>query len=310
MSEQPTIEGFKFCKTCGKYKPLSEFQRDNRKKDKHAGQCKECKSKYCREYYKKNHEKCKARNNAYYASHKEKWEKNSAKQYYSTDYLEKKYLKRYQVSLEKVLAKKSELENHEKWKKNPSFNMKQKMQGYEAAIEKWNAKIREAEELIALYAENKAKEEEEGKTEPTKLCPRCGKTKPLSEFGKDASRADGIQSCCKECAREKTRLCRSKAANHPLTKTEETTKKENTMTKEQLIALLADVPDHAQIIYVGDTESRSNLVATWKTDERSVCIHNLTDKMPYIVTEGTLFNLVSASMPLTDKSNFAGKEED
>ena len=46
MSEQPTIEGFKFCKTCGKYKPLSEFQRDNRKKDKHAGQCKECKSKY------------------------------------------------------------------------------------------------------------------------------------------------------------------------------------------------------------------------------------------------------------------------
>lgn len=310
MSEQPTIEGFKFCKTCGKYKPLSEFQRDNRKKDKHTGKCKECKSKYCREYYKKNHEKCKARNNAYYASHKDKWVKNSEKQYYSTDYLEKKYLKRYQASLEKVLARKAELENHEKWKKNPSFNMKQKMQGYEAAIEKWNAKIREAEELIALYAENKAKAEEEGKPELTKLCPRCGKTKPLSEFGKDASRADGIQSCCKECAREKTRLCRSKAANHPLTKTEETTKKENTMTKEQLIALLADVPDHAQIIYVGDTESRSNLVATWKTDERSVCIHNLTDKMPYIVTEGTLFNLVSASMPLTDKSNCADRKED
>lgn len=308
MSEQPTIEGFKFCKTCGKYKPLSEFQRDNRKKDKHAGQCKECKSKYCREYYKKNHEKCKARNNAYYASHKEKWEKNSAKQYYSTDYLEKKYLKRYQASLEKVLARKAELENHEKWKKNPSFNMKQKMQGYEAAIEKWNAKIREAEELIALYAENKTKAQEEEKLEPTKLCPRCGNTKPISEFGKDASRADGTQSCCKECAKEKTRLCRSKAANNPLK--EEPPKEEQTMTKEQLIALLADVPDHAQIIYVGDTDSRSNLVAAWKTDAFSVCIRNLSTNMPYIITEGNLYNLVSASMPFTNEGERMDKKKE
>ena len=323
--EQPTIEGLKFCKTCGKYKPFSDFYRCSSSKDKLHSYCKQCANKRNRERYlqqrdrihkrlgdkrKKEPKEIKAKRKAYYTSNKDKIIKYSEKQYYSTDYLEKKYLKRYQASLEKVLARKAELENHEKWKKNPSFNMKQKMQGYEAAIEKWNAKIREAEELIALYAENKAKAEEEGKPEPTKLCPRCGKTKPLSEFGKDASRADGIQSCCKECAREKTRLCRSKAANHPLTKTEETTKKENTMTKEQLIALLADVPDHAQIIYVGDTESRSNLVATWKTDERSVCIHNLTDRMPYIVTEGTLFNLVSASMPLTDKSNCADRKED
>ena len=73
------------------------------------------------------------------------------------------------------------------------------------------------------------------------------------------------------------------------------------MTKEQLIALLTDVPDYAQIIYVGDTDSRSNLVAAWKTDAFSVCIRNLSTQMPYIITEGALYNLVSASMPLPNE---------
>lgn len=293
--EQPTIEGLKFCKKCGKYKPISEFYRNASLKDNHENQCKECKIKYSRKRYAKTRsKKC-----TYYASHKDKMREYSMTQYYSTDYLEKKYLKRYQASLEKALAKKAHLEDSDTWKENPSSHMKQRMKKYESAIEKWKAKIREAEELIALYAENKTKAQEEEKLEPTRLCPRCGETKPISEFGKDASRSDGIQSCCKECAREKTRLCRSNAANNPLK--EETPKEEQTITKEQLIALLADVPDYAQIIYVGDTDSRSNLVAAWKADAFSVCIRNLSTQMPYIITEGALYNLVSASMPLPNE---------
>ena len=305
--EQPTIDGLKFCKKCGKYKPLSEFHRNNRKKDKHDDKCKECRSQYQREYKAKNIGKVRAQGRAYYASSKEKRREYSMTKYYSTDYLEKKYLKRYQSSLEKVLAKKAHLENSDTWKKEPTFQMKTRMQGYEAAIEKWKTKIREAEELIALYAENKAKTEEKEKLESTKLCPRCGKTKPISEFGKDVSRSDGIQSCCKECAKEKTRLYRSKAANNPLK--EETHKEEKTMTKEQLIALLADVPDYAQIIYVGDTDSRSSLFAAWRPEPNTVCIRNLTQEMPYVITEGALYNMVSASMPFTNEGRRVGQED-
>lgn len=32
-----------------------------------------------------------------------------------------------------------------------------------------------------------------------KRCPKCGKTKPVSEFGKNASRPDGFTDECREC---------------------------------------------------------------------------------------------------------------
>ena len=268
--EQPTIEGFKFCKKCGKYKPISKFYRNASIKDKHENQCKECRIKYSREHYAKTKSKRKSQNNTYYASNKDKMREYSMTQYYSTDYLEKKYLKRYQASLEKALAKKAALENSDTWKENPTSHMKQRMKSYEAAIERWKTKIREAEELIALYAENKAKAQEAENLEPT----------PLFE------------------SIEETDLPTGEAAEPK----EETPKEENIMTKEQLIALLAEVPDNAQIIYVGDTDSRSNLIATWRTDEHSVCIRNLSTDMPYIITEGKLYDLVSASIPLADKN--------
>lgn len=179
--EQPTIEGLKFCKKCGQYKPLSDFYRCSTSKDKLHFYCKQCVKKLNGEYsrqqresirnrirdnQKKEPEETKEKSRTRYESNKEKLLKYSMTKYYSTDYLEKKYLKRYQASLEKVLAKKAYLENTIRWNKNPTYNMKQKMQGYESAIEKWKNKIREAEELIALYAENKTKAQEEVKLEP------------------------------------------------------------------------------------------------------------------------------------------------
>lgn len=275
--EQLTIEGLKFCKKCGKYKPLSEFHRNNRMKDKHESLCKECRSKYNREYYTKNSDKYKVWSKAYYASHKEEKRAYSMAKYHSTDYLERKYLKRYQASLEKVLANKAYLENSDKWKKGPNSQMRKRMLGYEAAIEKWETKIRDAEELMVLYAENKAKAKEEVKLEPIQ---------PIDT--------------------EENTIGPTEETEVPK---QENPKEEKTMTKEQLIALLADVPDYAQIIYVGDTDSRSNLVAAWKTDAFSVCIRNLSTQMPYIITDGNLYNLVSASMPFTNEGRRMGQED-
>lgn len=47
----------------------------------------------------------------------------------------------------------------------------------------------------------------------TKLCTKCGKTKPISEFGLNKSKKDGLQSYCKECVKEykKTTLYRKQA---------------------------------------------------------------------------------------------------
>lgn len=38
--------------------------------------------------------------------------------------------------------------------------------------------------------------------EEMKLCTKCGKVKPLSEFGLNKSKKDGHQCHCKECVRE------------------------------------------------------------------------------------------------------------
>lgn len=33
----------------------------------------------------------------------------------------------------------------------------------------------------------------------TKRCPSCDTTKPLSAFGRNSARSDGLQSMCREC---------------------------------------------------------------------------------------------------------------
>lgn len=41
------------------------------------------------------------------------------------------------------------------------------------------------------------------KIPPTKVCRRCGKEKPSSEFHRNTSRTDGLQSECRQCLRER-----------------------------------------------------------------------------------------------------------
>lgn len=40
----------------------------------------------------------------------------------------------------------------------------------------------------------------------TKICTKCGKEKPLSEFSKNARKRDGYQCACKECMAEYNRI--------------------------------------------------------------------------------------------------------
>lgn len=40
----------------------------------------------------------------------------------------------------------------------------------------------------------------------TKVCNKCGKEKPISEFSKNSRKRDGLQTACKECMAEYNRL--------------------------------------------------------------------------------------------------------
>ena len=164
--KQDRIEGFKLCPRCKKQKPLTEFYRKHQGRDGYYSYCKECEKeraviyntenkerirKQKKEYRSKNKERISQYKKDYYSRNKEKILNRSKFIYYSTDYLDKKYLKRYRASLEKVLTKKTNLENTTEWKENPTNKMKHKMFGYELAISSWNNKIRETEKRIETY---------------------------------------------------------------------------------------------------------------------------------------------------------------
>lgn len=41
--------------------------------------------------------------------------------------------------------------------------------------------------------------------EKTKVCPKCGRELPVSDFYRNRSTKDGLDYCCKECARKARR---------------------------------------------------------------------------------------------------------
>ncbi len=69
----------KRCSRCGKVKPVSEFSECKKNKDKLHSQCKECKNKYQREYYKNNPEKKKEENRKYRENNPEKVKESNRK---------------------------------------------------------------------------------------------------------------------------------------------------------------------------------------------------------------------------------------
>jgi len=262
----PVIDGYKLCTKCGERKPVSEFYQI--KNGRLTCYCKDCYKNIHREYYLANKEKIlqqqkedyqkkgkprKPYNKGLYEKHKESILLRSMEQYYSTDYLEKKYLKRFKESRKKAQEKLEALIREVQEKGFKSAAEQKRQDSYEASLARWDSKITQMEDLMTIYeASKKQPEEEKQEQEPTTVN-NMEEQKPASV----------------------------------------------TMTKERLINLLSDVPNDARI-YVGDTESRSNLVAAWRSDPYSICIRNLNATMPYIITEGTLYDLVSATLPLPE----------
>ena len=263
MKEETTT--YKVCTACKQKKPLSDFYHNCATKDGYMTQCKECmrsiqKKKLASETEEDRRRRLEKYRQRYQQADKSELSKYTKANYYNTDYLEKKYLKRYQRSLELVIQKKKNLSESTRWKTNPTPAMRGRMKGYDSAIEKWKRKIEEAKELIDSYAQ--AKKAIQGNNETPS-------TANIEE--KEATIIE----------------------------------KPNIMNKKQLIQLLESVPDHAQIIYVGDQESKSALVATWKPSADTTIVRNIKDNMPFIFAEGKLFELVSASVGETDPAKEA-----
>ena len=228
--------------------------------------CKDCTRKRMREYSLANRKKLRQRQKEAYQKdkklrepyNKELYEKRkenillrSMEQYYTTDYLEKKYLKRFKESRKKVQEKLEALLRKVQEKGFKSAAEQKRQESYEASLARWDSKITQVEDLMTIYKTIKKQPEVENNEQQSIPVNNMEEQKPASV----------------------------------------------PMTKERLINLLSDVPNDARIIYVGDTENRSNLVAAWRSDPYSVCIRNLNATMPYIITVGTLYDLVSATLP-------------
>lgn len=265
----PVIDGYKVCTKCGERKPVSEFYQTKARNGQLSSFCKDCTKSMHREFYLANKERILQRqredyrkngkprkpyNRGQYEKYKERILLRRMEQYYTTDYLEKKYLKRYKESRKKVLDKLDALLRKVQEKGFKSTTDLKKQESYEASLARWDSKILQIEELLATYeAGKKQPEEEKQEQEPTTVN-NMEEQKPTSAH----------------------------------------------MTKAALINLLADVPNDARIIYVGDSENRSSLVAAWRSDPYSICIRNLNATMPYVITDGALYELVSASIPFPE----------
>ena len=263
---RPVIDGYKVCTKCGERKPVSEFYQSKSKDGRLSYYCKDCTRKRMREYSLANRKKLRQRQKEAYQKdkklrepyNKELYEKRkenillrSMEQYYTTDYLEKKYLKRFKESRKKVQEKLEALLRKVQEKGFKSAAEQKRQESYEASLARWDSKITQVEDLMTIYKTIKKQPEVENNEQQSLPVNNMEEQKPASV----------------------------------------------PMTKERLINLLSDVPNDARIIYVGDTENRSNLVAAWRSDPYSVCIRNLNATMPYIITVGTLYDLVSATLP-------------
>lgn len=83
---------------------------------------------------------------------------------------------------------------------------------------------------------------------PTKVCSKCGETKPLTDFYKDKKASDGHQSWCKRCvsadnAQRARKALAEKRAAKDTTKTDKQPKKvvvRETLTDKQMVELLRE----------------------------------------------------------------------
>lgn len=67
----------KLCGQCGERKPLDAFAKCSRERDGKQSACRECRGKYTRDWYRRNHAKARARTNTWRETHREHVNANS-----------------------------------------------------------------------------------------------------------------------------------------------------------------------------------------------------------------------------------------
>ncbi|MGL4256894.1 MAG: hypothetical protein ACRCSL_11215 [Microbacterium sp.] len=76
----------------------------------------------------------------------------------------------------------------------------------------------------------------------TKLCGTCRQSKPLAEFNRKASRADGLQEVCRECSRASSRAYYARNRERHVRLIVERTAKRRVEAKEFLVGYLRAHP--------------------------------------------------------------------
>jgi hypothetical protein len=184
----------KECNKCHEIRLCSEFSKNRSSKDGLTGTCRVCECKRVNKYYKDNRTK---RLRANSVSRKRRREENPEKE------------------------RKREREANERWKlKHPErfiisskertarYRLKHRPEIRRRANEKYNLR-REVKILTKLMSISLSIEKcMDSKSRTGKMCARCKKTKPLSNFSLDKSKKDWKCSYCKEC-RKKIRRRRS-----------------------------------------------------------------------------------------------------
>ena len=154
----------KRCSKCGRFLPLADFNKCSSASDGLQNYCKDCQKEMYAEYRVKN----KVKIEAYRQANKEKIKA-----------MKKEY---YQSNKDAILKKNAEYYQAHKEEKKV----------YQAQYCKKN-KQANAQKQAEWHQENTDVDTK------TKRCPKCGRVLPITEFHKDNSRKNGVQSSCKDC---------------------------------------------------------------------------------------------------------------
>lgn len=147
----------KECSKCHKIKSVSEFNKDNSKKDDISSACKECKSKHAKEYYKNNSENIKEKTKKYYINNIEQCKECRRKNYQNNrEHYKELNKKNYIANKEHYKEYKSQYYIDNKVdisKRKSQYYYKNKEYFNKKGKENYNQKIQEALQQIKMEVE-------------------------------------------------------------------------------------------------------------------------------------------------------------
>lgn len=265
----PVIDGYKVCTKCGERKLVSEFYQSKSRNGRLACYCKDC--------YKSIHR-------GYYLANKEKILQRQKEEYQKKGKPRKPYNKGlYEKHKENILLR--SMEQYYTTDYLEKKYLKRFKESRKKVMDKLDALLRKVQEKGFKSAADQKRQESYEVS--------------LARWDSKITQIEDLMTIYEASKKEPIE---NKQEQEPtiINDMEEQKPTSAPMTKAALINLLSDVPNDARIIYVGDSENRSSLVAAWRSDPHSVCIRSLNASMPYIITDGALYELVSATLPFPE----------